>query len=345
MTSLSKTKIIATIGPACEDEKTLEKMITLGMDMARLNLSHNTHLWHAKIIKLIQKIEKKIGKHIDIIVDIQGPKIRVGNLPEQGLEIKTGDEIVIDTESKELNLGEIPLPSHIFCDGTKKGHLVFLDDGTMQIKIIGKQGKKFKAIVLKGGILFSKKGINSPSLKMKSSILSIKDKEDINFAIKSKVDYIAISFLRNAEDVQEVRNLLKKSAVKIISKIERREALENIKEITDVSDAVMIARGDLGIETPLWELPVRQKEIVELVKGEKKPVIVATQMLDSMIRNPMPTRAEVSDVANAVFECADAVMLSGETASGKHPLEAVSMMKKIIESSNCRQKVECQIHF
>ena len=329
-----KTKIIATIGPSSDNEEIIEKLISLDLGAARLNFSHGSHKEHGEVIKSIKKIEKKFNKHIDIIADIQGPKIRVGNLPDTGIEFKVGQEITIDTGTREFYENRIPMPSLLFRDGTKEGHIVFLDDGAMQIKITNKYAGIFKAIVLRGGILFSKKGVNVPSLEISSSILNAKDKADIEFAVNAGVDYIALSFLRNSADVKEARKFLGKAKVKIIAKIERPEALKNIKEIVDESDIIMIARGDLGIETPLWELPVRQKEIIELVKKEKKPVIVATQMLDSMIRNPLPTRAEVSDVANAVFEEADFVMLSGETASGKYPVEAVEMMRKIIDSSH-----------
>ena len=200
----------------------------------------------------------------------------------------------------------------MFRDGTKVGHTVFIDDGSLQIKITNKYGGIFKATVIRGGILFSKKGINVPDLENNSSILNAKDKADIEFAVKSKADYIAISFIRNEKDIKGVKKFLGKAKIKIIAKIERPEALLNLEKIIDEADAIMVARGDLGIETPLWELPVRQKEIIEAARKKTKPVIVATQMLDSMIRNPTPTRAEVSDVANAVFDSADAVMLSGE---------------------------------
>jgi pyruvate kinase len=308
-------------------------MILSGVDMARLNLSHGSHKEHGDVIKTIRRIEKKLKKGVDIIADIQGPKIRIGSLPEKGIELKPGQEIVLDTGTREYYGSKIPLPSLMFRDGTKEGHIVFIDDGLLQIKITAKRGGIFKAIVLRGGMLFSKKGINVPNLDLNSSILSVKDKVDIQFAVKAGVDYIALSFLRNAKDVKEAKKFLGKAKVKIIAKIERHEALVNLEEITDEADAIMIARGDLGIETPLWELPVRQKEIIEHGRRKLKPVIVATQMLDSMIRNPIPTRAEVSDVANAVFESAYAVMLSGETASGKHPIESVIIMTKIIEAT------------
>lgn len=330
MITNKKTKIIATIGPSSDKEEILEKLISLGVDGARLNFSHGSHQEHGRTISLIRKIEKKLNRHIAIIVDVQGPKIRIGNLPEAGIELKTGQEITIDTGTREFYQDRIPLPSLMFRDGTKEGHIVFLDDGSLQIKIISKYGGIFKATVLRGGLLFSKKGVNVPDLENNSSILNAKDKADIEFAVRSKADYIAISFIRSEKDIKGVKKFLGKSKIKIIAKIERPEALINIEKIIDEADAIMIARGDLGIETPLWELPVRQKEIIESARKKMKPVIVATQMLDSMIRNPTPTRAEVSDVANAVFDSTDAVMLSGETALGKYPVEAVDMMSKIL---------------
>ena len=333
MITIKKTKIIATIGPSSGREEVLERLISLGVDGARLNFSHGSHQEKSAIIKSVRKIEKKLNRHIAIIADIQGPKIRIGNLPETGIELKNGQEITIDTGTREFYKDRIPLPSLLFRDGTKEGYVVFLDDGNIQIKITNKWAGIFKATVLRGGILFSKKGVNVPNLDNTSSILNAKDKADIEFAIKAKVDYIALSFIRNSKDVKEAKKFLGKTEVKIIAKIERPEALLNIEEITDEADAIMIARGDLGVETPLWELPMRQKEIIELVRSKMKPVIVATQMLDSMIRNPLPTRAEVSDVANAVFDSADAVMLSGETALGKYPPEAVDMMRKILEAT------------
>jgi len=332
-----KTKIIATIGPVSESEQVLEKLIEIGIDGARLNFSHGSHDEHGNRIKLIRKICKKLDMHVAIIADIQGPKIRIGILPENGIELKNGEEITIDSGTREYYDSKIPLPSLLFRDGTKDGHIVFLDDGTIQIKITGHKAGVFKATVLKGGILFSKKGVNVPSLEITSSILNAKDKADIKFAVKAGADYIALSFLRNVQDVKDAKKFLGKSDIKIIAKIERPEALINIDEIIEEADAIMVARGDLGIETPLWELPVRQKEIIDKVRRKMKPVIVATQMLDSMIRNPIPTRAEVSDVANAVFDSTDCVMLSGESANGKYPVEAVDMMKKILVATDSYQ--------
>ena len=337
MITHKKTKIIATIGPVSESEEILEKLIKAGVDVARLNFSHGSHEEHGNRITLVRKLSKKLGKNVAIIADIQGPKIRIGNMPQEGVELKNGEEITIDSETKEYVEGKIPLPSLLFRDGTKEGHTVHLDDGTMQIKITSKKGGIFKAVVLKGGILFSKKGVNVPELDINSSILNDKDKADIEFAVKAGADYIALSFLRTAQDVRDAKEFMGKTTTQIIAKIERPEALVNIDEIIEEADAVMVARGDLGIETPLWELPIRQKSIIEKVRRKMKPVIVATQMLDSMIRNPIPTRAEVSDVANAVYDSADCVMLSGESANGKYPVETVEMMSKILESTEKNQ--------
>jgi pyruvate kinase len=331
--SLKKTKIIATIGPVSQDPAVLEKIIINGADCIRLNFSHGTHISHGAIIKSIRSISKKLNRHIAIIADIQGPKMRIGTMPPEGVQLKEGEQIILDCKKREYSGEAIPLPSETFMNGVQPGAVVFLDDGLIHLKITKKEGSIFTATVLKGGALFSNKGINVPSIAITGSILNLKDRGDIAFAIKAGADYLALSFLRTAEDIREARKLIGNSDIKIIAKIERPEALANIDEIIEQADAVMIARGDLGIETPLWELPIRQKEIVERVHKKMKPVIVATQMLDSMIKNPLPTRAEVSDVANAVYDSADAVMLSGESASGKYPLEAVAMMRKVLEAT------------
>jgi len=332
-----RTKIIATIGPSSDSPELLEKLIVNGADCIRLNFSHGDHTSHGKIIQLIRKVEKKLERNIAIIADIQGPKMRVGIMPKEGVMLNDGEEVTLDCSKNQYEGAIIPIRSETFAEGTKVGDPVFLDDGVIKLEITEKQGGVFKARVVKGGLLFSNKGINVPSLQIKGSVLSAKDRSDIEFAVASNADYVAISFLRDANDVREAKAYINNPHIKVIAKIERPEAIKNIDEIIEESDAVMVARGDLGIETPLWELPIRQKEIIEKVRAKMKPVIVATQMLDSMIRNPLPTSAEVSDVANAVYDSADAVMLSGETASGKNPLEAVEMMGKILQSTEKSQ--------
>ncbi|MEK7603967.1 MAG: pyruvate kinase [Patescibacteria group bacterium] len=328
-----KTKIVATIGPASEKPEILKLLIKEGIDVARLNLSHGTHMEHQARINLIRKLSKKNGRYVAVIADLQGPKIRIGLMPEGGIELKIGKKVIINTAIFSYNGNEIPLPSKTFSKGVKKGAQILIDDGKLSLKIIGIKGNLFTARVIRGGILSSKKGVNLPMLEMASAALEKKDRADVSFAIKAGVDYVALSFLRRVEDINIVRKLIAGSGIKLIAKIERPEAMDNLSEIIKSADAVMVARGDLGIETPIWALPVKQKEIVNTSRQEMKPVIVATQMLESMIENPVPTRAEVSDVANAVYDGADAVMLSAESASGKYPVESVRMMRLIIEET------------
>ena len=328
-----KTKIVATIGPASEKPEILNLLIKEGIDAARLNLSHGSHAEHKARIELIRKLSKKNGRYVAVIADLQGPKIRIGSIPEGGIELKDGKKVVINTAISSYNGKEIPLPSKIFSKGVKKGAQILMDDGKISLEVTDINGNLFTAKVIRGGILLSKKGVNLPMLEMDATALEKKDRTDIPFALKAGVDYIALSFLRRAEDMNIVRKLIAGSNIKLIAKIERPEAMGNLSEIIRATDAVMVARGDLGIETPIWALPVKQKEIVNASRGEMKPVIVATQMLESMIENPIPTRAEVSDVANAVYDGADAVMLSAESASGKYPVESVRMMRLIIEET------------
>lgn len=328
-----KTKIVATIGPASERPEVLTELIKEGMNVARLNFSHGDHAEHMARVNNIRKLSAKLKSPVAIIGDLQGPKIRIGSVPKEGIPFVEGSTVVFDASAKTYDGKNVPLPSKIFKDGTTKGDVVMFDDGVLSAEVVKVDGSLFTMKVIRGGTLFSNKGVNVPDLKLSRSVLEKKDKEDIVFAKEAGVDYVAMSFLRTGKDVLEVKSFLKGTDIKVISKIERPEALVNIDEIIKESDAIMVARGDLGVETPIWALPVRQKEIVDKARMAMKPVIVATQMLDSMIRNPMPTRAEVSDVANAVYDSADAVMLSGESANGKYPIEAVRMMRKILEET------------
>lgn len=336
-----KTKIIATIGPASESREMLLKLAEEGIDAARLNFSHGTHAEHGERIRLVRQIEKKTGRAIAVIGDLQGPKMRVGKLPKEGILLRDEEPVILDTSLDEYRDGMIPVPSPIFEKGAGKGSHVFLDDGSLLLEIIAvsnvsyfaRRGRRFTARVLRGGTLYSHKGINVPQLALRTNIFEEKDRRDIAFAIKEGVDYVAVSFLRDGRDLREARRMLKGAPVKLIAKIERPEALKNLEEIIEEADAIMVARGDLGIETPIWQLPLRQKEIIEKAHKAMKPVIVATQMLESMTKNMIPTRAEVSDVANAVYDSADAVMLSAESASGKHPVEVVRMMRRILEET------------
>lgn len=337
-----RTKIICTIGPASESVKTLEAMVRAGMNVARLNMSHGTHSSHAKLIKNIRAASKRTKEPVALLLDLQGPKIRVGSLPEQGVKFEAGKRIVFtnDITKQETSIqdGKIPVTYLGLHQDVKAGSRILLDDGLLEVRVVAVKNKDIHAEVVIGGILTSHKGLNLPNVTISIPAITEKDKEDLRFGIAEGVDFVALSFVRNAKDVYELRKLIQKfganvsgeAPVKIIVKIEKHEALANFDQILEATDAVMVARGDLAIETPAEHVPLYQKEIIEKCRHKAKPVIVATQMLDSMTRNPRPTRAETSDVANAVIDHADAVMLSGESATGKYPVEAVATMAKIV---------------
>ncbi len=342
---MKRTRIICTVGPASEKTPILSEMIKNGMNIARLNFSHGTYANHKILIKNIRAAAKKNGKIIGIMADLQGPKIRIGDLGKEAVELKNGETIILSTG--KAGGKKLPVTYSGLHRDVRAGERLLLDDGLMELRAERVKGKDIFCKVINGGRLTSHKGINLPDSKIGLSSLSKKDKEDLFFAMGQGVDFIAISFVRSAKDIKELAGLINKNVKKlsrvtgsvrggiakkprIIAKIEKGEALENFVEILALVDAVMVARGDLAVETPAEDVPLRQKEIIALCRQAAKPVIVATQMLDSMIRNPRPTRAEVSDVANAVMEHTDAVMLSGESASGKYPAEAVKMMNKII---------------
>lgn len=330
-----RTKIICTIGPASETEAMISALIKNGMNDARLNFSHGTHASHKMMIKNIRGAAEKNKKVIGIIADLQGPKIRVGELPEAGVNLKNGATVVLTTG--KAGGKKLPVTYSGLHRDVKRGERLLLDDGLLELKAERVTGRDIFCKVINGGQLTSHKGINLPDSKIRLSSLTKKDKEDLAFAMGESVDFVAISFVRSAKDVKELSGLIDKNAKnkkikkpRIIVKIEKGEALENFVEILALADAVMVARGDLAVETPAEDVPLRQKEMIALCRQAGKPVIVATQMMDSMIRNPRPTRAEVSDVAGAVMDNVDAVMLSAESASGKYPKETVAMMNKII---------------
>lgn len=335
-----RTKIICTIGPACNSVETLEKMVEAGMNIARLNFSHGTHKDHAALINNIKKVAKKTNEPIAIIQDLQGPKIRLGILPDEGVKLEVGEEIIFSSATKAYVNGIIPIdyPLHNYL---KAGERVYLNDGRSEVKVTRVEKSNIHTKVVAGGIVTSHKGMNVPDSTLDSCAISEKDKEDAKFGVKARVDFIALSFVNGPEDVLELKQLIKnyekefkikaEQPIRVIAKIERAQAIENIEKILEVADGVMVARGDLGIEIPAQKVPVIQKQIIKLALEKEKPVIVATQMLDSMRTQSMPTRAEVSDVANAVIDHTDAVMLSDETAMGKHPVQAVTVMSNIIK--------------
>ncbi len=332
-----RTKIVCTIGPASAIPTKLLQMIKSGMNVARLNMSHGTYASHRSMIKMISVAAKKAGEPVALLADIQGPKIRLGILPEAGVDLKNGSVVIFTTASDTYRDGILPVTYKNMHRDVKVGDRVMIDDGILEVKVTKVNGKEVSAKVVNGGKVTSHKGMNFPDTTLKVSPITDKDKKDVAFAVKQRVQWIAMSFVTRPEDVRTMRKLIRSVSVGrvidsplLIVKIEKHEALKRFDEILKVADAIMVARGDLGVETPAEDVPLRQKEMIAKCRAAGKPVVVATQMLDSMIRNPRPTRAEVSDVANAVIDGAQAVMLSGETATGKYPVEAVAMMQKII---------------
>lgn len=335
---MRKTKIICTIGPASEREEILEKMILAGMDITRINTSHSDKAEVITLVKRIRKISKRVGKNTAIILDLQGPKIRIGELPRD-IYLKSDQNIILYTGKINSNKKSgrelmIQVGYSRFIDDIRKGVTIFIDDGLIECKIlkIDKENKSALCRVITGGTLSSHKGINLPGVSVSIESITKKDIEFLKLGLKLEVDFIAQSFVRSKDDVEVIRKIINKagSPVKIISKIEKHEAVKAFEEILEVSDAIMVARGDLGIEIDAEFVPVVQKRIIKRSNLEGKPVITATQMLNSMIENPRPTRAEVSDVANAILDGSDAVMLSGETAVGSYPLKSLKMMVRVI---------------
>lgn len=334
-----RTKIVCTLGPSSESIEKITEMVNAGMNVARLNFSHGTHKNHDLLIQNIRKVEQNTKKPIAIMQDLQGPKIRIGLLPEKGVELKEGTVVSFDTSQTEYKDNILPIDYDLH-EYAKIGERILLDDGDIEVKITHINKTRIDGEIVVGGILTSHKGINVPDSKLSVSALTEKDKEDARFGVKSGVEFIALSFVNNAKDILDLRYLVKeyekemnlksKEPIRIIAKIERGEAVNNIKEILDVADGIMVARGDLGIEIPAQQVPLAQKNLINLAMDAEKPVIVATQMLSSMKEKPRPTRAEVSDIANAVIDHADAIMLSNETATGKYPIKSVQTMTDII---------------
>lgn len=338
---MKRTKIVATIGPASASPKILEHMIRAGMDVARLNFSHGTHAQHALLIRAIRTAAKKSGKTVAIMQDLQGPRIRIGQVSRDGLELRPGEQVVLVNEHlinyKLLVASNLKVIPHQYANlykDVKQGSHVLINDGLIDLLVTRVENRLAYAQVIKPGIIFTHKGINLPGARVSNQVITAKDKQDLQFGLTQNIDFVALSFVKGPEHIRALRKLIPKSKqVQIIAKIERAEAVKNFTAILQVTDGVMVARGDLGIELPPEDVPLIQKQLVQACVTAAKPVIVATQMLESMIMNPRPTRAEVSDVANAVIDHTDAVMLSGETAYGKYPVEAVEMMARIIQKT------------
>ncbi len=339
-----RAKIIATIGPSSNSIEKLEQLIMAGVNVARLNMSHGTHDAHSEVIKNIRQASKNTGYEIAILCDLQGPKIRVDKLP-QNLELKAGETWVIgpsEVKDDYPQYADCFIPT-VYKKLVKDAHeeaIILFDDGLMEARAIAKDGDVLKIKIVVGGTLKSNKGINLPNVDVSAPSFTNKDKEDLIFGLKNEVDYVALSFVRKPEDIREVKYLLHKMKrdIPIISKIEKPEAVENIKEIIEVTDCIMIARGDMGVEVGNHLVPAIQKDIIDLCNNKGVPVITATQMLESMTTNSRPTRAEANDVANAIWDGTDAVMLSGETASGQYPVEAVKMMDSIVKEAEKKPK-------
>ena len=336
---INYTKIVATLGPSSESTTTIEEMIQAGMDTARLNFSHGTYENFTMLINNVRKAAKKQNKTIAILQDLQGPKIRLGILPEEGIQIKNGEKIILSTKidkftENKKETKKIPVQYKALHKEVKKNDKIYIDDGLIQVEVLKITGQEILCGVKTKGILFSKKGINAPDSNLSAKSLSPKDLKDLNFGVSAGVDFVALSFVKSAKDILELRKILKSkgSHAKIIAKIERREAIDNLEEIIQATDGVMVARGDLGIEIKPEQVPIVQKRIIRLSNRYAKPVITATQVLASMVENPRPTRAEISDAANAVFDNTDAIMLSNESAVGKYPVKSVQTLAKVISA-------------
>lgn len=330
---MRRTKIIATIGPASNDSAVIEKMMKAGMDAARFNFSHNTHEYHGNLMKLVKAAREKLNLPIALILDTKGPEIRTKTFADvDKIYLEQGAEFTLTTEDIEGDASRVAVTYENLPRDLKPGNRVLIDDGLIEMKVVRIEGNEIVCELINSGFLGQRKGINIPDVFVDLPSLTEKDIEDIKFGIEMEVDWIAASFVRTAADVMNIRKVLEENGgghIKIIAKIESRDGVNNIAAILDVVDSVMVARGDLGVEIPPEEVPIVQKDLIRRCILTGKPVVTATHMLESMVSNPRPTRAEASDVANAIFDGSDVVMLSGETANGKYPVESIKMMAKI----------------
>tara|TARA_X000000368_G_scaffold217535_2_gene171672 strand:- start:12985 stop:14403 length:1419 start_codon:yes stop_codon:yes gene_type:complete len=326
-----KTKILATIGPSSEKITKIEKLILSGVDAFRINCSHTNNQELKNYVQNIRKVEKKLKRPIGILIDLQGPKLRIGKIENNQLDLKKGQKVFLINDNKSSKINEIPLPEEKVFRSIKVNHPIFIDDGKIKLKALKVSKNFIETKVILEGTLSSKKGINLPETILKNSSLTELDKKNVRIAMKLGIDWIALSFIQSPDDIKDLRKICKKN-VSIMAKIERPTALNHINEITELADGLMIARGDLGVELPIQDVPGWQKRIIREARIQGKPVVVSTQMLESMITSKTPTRAEVSDVATAVFEGSDAVMLSAESAIGDNPELAVKMMDNIAHS-------------
>ena len=330
---MKRTKIVATIGPSSSSKDILREMISAGMNVCRVNFSHGSYDDHKGVIYSIRELNEELGSHVAILADLQGPKIRTGEMQDSGVLLENGKTVLIQTENiigteKAFSINYSKLPEDV-----KKGEAILLDDGKLILKVVSSDGKKvITCKVIQGGILSSNKGVNFPNTRISMPSLTEKDQEDLKFAIEMDLDWIGLSFVRSARDIIDLKHIIATAGAKarVIAKIEKPEALKCIDDIIKESDGIMVARGDLGVEIPFQNVPLTQKMLIDKGIKQAKPVIVATQMMESMIHQMSPTRAEVNDVANAVLDGADAVMLSAETSVGKYPVEVINTMSRIV---------------
>lgn len=334
---MKKTKIVCTMGPNTNDKEILRALMLNGMDVARFNFSHGTHEEQKQRMDMVKQLREEEHCNVAILLDTKGPEIRTGLLKDgKKVMLEAGNDIILTTEQVEGNAQKVSISYEGLVDDVEKDQVILIDDGLIELRVKGKSGNDILCTIVNGGELGERKGVNVPNVSVKLPAITEKDKEDIKFGVEQEIDFIAASFVRNAECILEIKAYLRMLGapyIPVIAKIENAEGIRNIEEILRAADGIMVARGDLGVEVPAEELPYLQKKMIQQCNKHFKVVITATQMLDSMIRNPRPTRAEVTDVANAVYDGTDAVMLSGETAAGKYPVEALKMMVHIVENA------------
>ncbi len=342
---MKRTKIVATIGPASAPLEVLREMVRAGVNVVRLNFSHSRHDEHLEVINTIRAIDKELGTNTSILADLQGPKIRIGEVENNKIDLVNGKKIIVSTTNEIGTAERICTNYQAFASDVKPGERILLDDGKLSLEVIKTNGKdEVECVIVHGGVLSSKKGMNLPNTKVSLPCLTEKDLIDLEFALDQNVDWIGLSFVRSAEDIIELKKIIKDrdKHARVVAKIEKPEALEVIDEIILQTDAIMVARGDLGVEVPMERVPLIQKMLIEKCLHNARPVIVATQMMESMITSVTPTRAEVNDVANAVLDGADAVMLSAETSVGAHVVEVIRVMAKIISEVELNEHIYYQ---
>lgn len=325
------TKIVCTLGPSSDSVSEIENLVSAGMNVARLNFSHGTYEHHKKILGNLRKVERKMKRTVAVLQDLQGPKIRIGEMPEEGVKIKKSQTVELTIRNVVGTNEILPIQYKDIIKDLKKNDILFIDDGLLQLKVIKKGKDNLMCKVQVGGLVKTHKGVNCPTASISANPITAKDKKDLAWGLEHDVDYVALSFVKSGKDIEDLRKMIQKAGkqTKIVAKIERHEAVENLVEIVKAADGIMVARGDLGIEIPAEKVPIVQKRLINLCRKYGKPVITATQVLQSMVENARATRAEISDAANAVFDHTDAIMLSNESAVGKYPFKAARTLTKV----------------